>query len=190
MSQSNFINKGEHSPPSLNPLPVGSIAPYFSGIDQYGDFHSLETLKENKPIILFFYRGYWCNLCMEHLTQFQKDLDKIQKKGFKIVVITNEGEEFRDMTISNTELKFPVLIDFNNSIMEAYKVAFPVKKLEAISQKYEFEVNMEFHMTVGKDVLPIPATYLIDKNGKIKFVHFDPDFSKKASLDLILNSIG
>ena len=173
----------------LKPLALGTMAPYFSGIDQYGDFHSLETLKKNKPIILFFYRGYWCSMCMEHLTNFQQDLNEIQDQGFKVVVITNEAEEYRNLTVAKTKLKFPVLIDFNNSIMESYNVAFNVNHLEAISKKYQFDANVEFHKVNGKEVLPVPATYLIDKNGIIKYMHYNPDFTDKASLKSILEKI-
>jgi peroxiredoxin len=37
--------------------------------------------------------------------------------------------------------------------------------------------------------LPIPATYIIAKDGKIVWRHFDPDYKKRAKVEDIVNNI-
>ena len=38
-------------------------------------------------------------------------------------------------------------------------------------------------------VLPVPATYLIEKDGSISFVHYDPDYKNRSDLDEILKML-
>ena len=38
-------------------------------------------------------------------------------------------------------------------------------------------------------VLPVPATYVIDHSGKISFVHFDKDYTKRPSISTLLNAL-
>jgi len=38
----------------------------------------------------------------------------------------------------------------------------------------------------NNNVLPVPATYLIDKDGKIKYGHYDPDYKNRSDLNEIL----
>ena len=37
--------------------------------------------------------------------------------------------------------------------------------------------------------LPVPATYIIGKDGKIKYVFFNTDYKKRASVQEILNNL-
>lgn len=160
--------------PDLYPLPIGSMAPYFSGIDQYGDSYSLETLKEKGTSVLFFYSGYWCNYCAKKLQNFQNDLRELADIGVNIAVVTLNGEEFTNKSLKGSNLKVPVLIDFNHTIMKSYKVAFESNTL----MKYADEIginNEHISNMAESDFLPIPATYIINSKGTIDHVHFTPN---------------
>lgn len=158
--------------PDLYPLPVGSMAPYFSGIDQYGESFSLESIKEKGNAVLFFYSGYWCNYCSLKLTQFQKDIEELKNAGANVAVITQDGEEFANRSLQQTGFSVPVLVDFNHIIMKSYKVAYGTDTLAKHSN--EIGVNNESFNSTMADVLSIPATYIINQKGIIDFVHFNP----------------
>jgi len=158
--------------PDLYPLPVGSMAPYFSGIDQFGDSLSLESIKGKGAAVLFFYSGYWCNFCSIELAKFQKEIEELKNAGANVAVITKDGEEFGNKSMQELGFSVPVLVDFNEIIMKSYKVAYGCDILSKHNNETGFN-DPELNSTTD-EVLPIPATYIIGQNGLIDYVHFNP----------------
>lgn len=72
---------------SSNQIPQGlalnQTAPQFKGFDQNGKEFSLSAGLEQKPVVLIFYRGQWCPICIPYLKQFQDSLKLIEKRGVK-----------------------------------------------------------------------------------------------------------
>ena len=168
---------------------IGDKAPTFSSIDQNGKtIISDDILKANK-ILLVFYRGYWCPHCRKHLASLQEHLDEFSKKGVYVIVVTPETDEKITETSEKIKANFSILHDVDNKIMNDYGVAFEVNK-ENVPSYYGFvskkvaEYNIE-----NNNVLPVPATYLIDADHKFSYVHFDPDYKKRSDLKELVNSL-
>jgi len=170
----------------LIPLEIGSKAPDFKGVNQYGDKVSLSEMNQDGPVLVIFYRGYWCGICKRSLAEFQSEFSSLSSAGVQIIAVAPEIEENITRTVNENGLEFSVISDREYSIMKDYHVAFDV------TQGYQDKVVKYFDTTLekinGQDeaVLPIPATYLIDKNGNIKYVHFDINYSKRATVKEIL----
>jgi len=173
----------------LEALPIGSSAPAFSGIDQLGNTVSLESLTNNGPVVLIFYRGYWCPVCNRYLSDFAEGIPAIHAKGAKIVAITPELPDYANKTIEHTKLTIPVISDIDGSIMEAYKVKFKVS--EEYQEKIRKGLQADIAETNGTEdaFLPVPATYIIDKDQKITYHFFDPNYSERASVEEILANL-
>ncbi|RPD99878.1 AhpC/TSA family protein [Aureibaculum marinum] len=168
-------------------LEIGDDAPIITGVDQFDNkINSTDLLKDNK-IILIFYRGNWCPHCRKHLKTLEENLDALTEKGYAIVVVTPEKVEKTKETTKKLGSTFSILHDVDNSIMNNYKVAFEVNEKSvpnyfSATQKKLAEYNIE-----NNNVLPVPATYIIDKTGKIEFVHYDPDYSKRFDVTELLD---
>jgi peroxiredoxin len=171
---------------SLVPLEIGSKAPEFSGKDQFGNHIALSEIVQDGPVLVIFYRGYWCGICKRSLEEFQSEFSSLSSAGVQIVAVAPEVESNVSKTVNQNNLEFSVISDSDNSIMKKYNVAFDV------TQAYQDKVIKYYQTTLqeingqNNAVLPIPATYLIDTNGKIKYVHFDIDYSKRATVKDIL----
>lgn len=167
-------------------LEVGSLAPYFSGIDQNGEFQSLDRLTKNGPFVMIFYRGHWCYFCRQHIIKFQKGLDKMSKNGFPVVLVTPEKPKYIEETIKKTKIKFPVIHDNLNYIMTNYQVAKPAPDtLRAPFKKVDLtEIN-----DTKNPVLPVPATYIIGKDGAIKYGHFSLNYALRSSFETIAEKV-
>ena len=167
-------------------LMLGETAPSIVGKDQNGKLiNSKEILKEHQ-ILLIFYRGNWCPHCMKHLGSLQTHLQEFQEKGVFIMVVTPEKLEKTMETGNQFENEFSIIHDVNNKIMIDYKVAFEVNK-ETVPVYYEkLNDRLAEYNEANNNVLPVPATYLIDKSGKIAYVQYDPDYKKRSNLDEIL----
>ncbi len=50
-----------------NGLKVGDKVKDFSSVDQNGNKIQLSELLKNGKVVIVFYRGQWCPVCMPHL---------------------------------------------------------------------------------------------------------------------------
>lgn len=168
-------------------LQVGELAPRITGVDQYGKNIDSETILKKQKILLLFYRGNWCPYCKKHLKKLSDNLDILTKKGYYVVVITPEKVEKTKETSGLVSAGYSIVHDSENKIMNAYKVAFEVNDKNVTSYYGYTKKKVAKYNTENNTVLPVPATYIIDQDGKISFVHYDPDYKKRASIDEIIN---
>ncbi len=169
-------------------LKVGEIAPQLTGIDQHGKKINLKEILEKGEVVLVFYRGQWCPYCNKELSAINDELQTINTKGATVIAITPETTENINKTIEKTNVLFSIIQDDGLTIMKNYKVNFTVD--EATLTKYK-NYGIDFEKVNGSNGsnLPIPATYIIGKNRKIKYVFFDPDYKKRASVQDIIENL-
>lgn len=168
-------------------LKVGEKAPLINGIDQFGkNINSTEILKEQK-ILLLFYRGNWCPYCRKHLKSLQEHLTALTAKGYYVLVVSPEKPEKTKETSKKVNASFSILHDSNTTIMNAYKVAFDVNDKNVTSYYKYTKSKITAYNQENSNTLPVPATYIIGKDGKIAFVHYDPDYTNRKDIREILN---
>ncbi|WP_051718889.1 peroxiredoxin-like family protein [Hymenobacter sp. IS2118] len=163
------------------PLAVGTVAPAFKGKDATGKPIELKQLLKKGPVVLYFYRGQWCPYCNKQLSQLQDSLQLLTAKGAQIVVVTPETQENISKTVEKTKAAFPIVQDQGFVIMKAYNTAFTVDPATALKYK-GFGVDLQKANAASDDVLPVPATYVIGRDGRIKFTYFNPDYKQRVSV--------
>jgi peroxiredoxin len=167
-------------------LPVNATAPDFTAKDQNGAKVNLKEKLEKGSVVLVFYRGQWCPYCNRQLKKLEDSLSFITSKGATLITVTPEKPENISKTIEKTRATYPILFDNGLRIMKSYDVAYAVS--EKTIQQYK-GYGIDFTEANGTDNgahLPIPAVFVINKQGKIVFRHFDPDYTKRASVADIL----
>lgn len=171
-------------------LKVGDKAPDFTGYDQTGKQVELKKLLEQGPIILFFYRGKWCPVCSRYLNNYQDSLKVLTDQGFNIVAITPESIENVEQTVKLHNLSFTVIYDCQEKIMKDYEVIFSVTK--AYQEKIKSKYSIDIAENNGRDAarLPVPATYIINRDGIVVALQFDPDYKNRASVKWMLKNLG
>ena len=180
----------DFSIPQLSALEVGQNAPSFKATDQNNQMIDLNILTQDNNVILIFYRGNWCPYCTRYLAEFNDRLDDIKAKNTIVVAISPEGNQNISKTSEMISGDFHFVSDSDNAIMDAYNVRFNVT--DTYKERFKnwrkgetlAEVNQQEEAT-----LPVPATYLIGKGGKIKWVHFDPDYSERGDVDDLINAL-
>jgi peroxiredoxin len=161
-------------------------APAFKTTDNNGKSIDLKTLlKAHKSVVLFFYRGEWCPYCNKHMQQVQDSLQLLTSKDAYVIAVTPETSENINKTIQKTHASFSIVQDKGYTIMTAYKVNYVLD--EGTVAKYKgFGIDLNKGNGNTDHVLPVPATYVINQSGKITFVHFNKDYTKRASVKDIL----
>jgi peroxiredoxin len=183
-----YLNAQTTTIPSAQSLKIGDIAPDFKAKDQNGKEISLKDVLKKGPAIVVFYRGQWCPYCNKQLKNLNDSLSFLTQKGATVLSITPETAENVQKTVSKTKASFPVIEDKGLAIMNSYKVTFAVD--ENTITKYK-KYGIDFEKANGENGanLPVPATYIIGKDGKIKYAFFNPDYSKRASVKEILSNL-
>ena len=151
------------------------------GVDQKERTITLEQLTSKGKVVVFFYRGYWCGICNKHLSNFQDSLHLITETGANVVAIAPERAEYAERTILKNDLKFSVLSDASQIIMNSFGVKYDV------TTKMQKNIGIDWKKVNGGTILPVPATYIIGQDGKIIKSFFTPDFNKRASINEIVN---
>lgn len=171
------------------PLKVGQTAPQFSAKDNTGKLINLkQALKEHQSVVLFFYRGQWCPFCNKHIKDLQDSLQMLTGKGAYVVGVSPETMAGVEKTVAKTKASFSIISDRDYSIMKAYQVNYVMEP--GLADKYK-KGGLDVAMANGQTdyVLPVPATYIISKNGKIKYVHFDADYKKRPSVKTLMANL-
>jgi peroxiredoxin len=183
-----FVALAQTNETKLEGLKVGDKAPDFTAINQAGEKIMLNKLLEKGDVVLVFYRGQWCPYCNKYISKLNDSLASISAKGATVVTVTPETEENVLKTVKKTNASFSIISDKDLVIMKSYKVSFAVD--EKTIEKYK-GYGIDFEKANGKNGanLPVPATYIIGKNGMIKYSFFNPDYSKRASVNDILANL-
>lgn len=169
-------------------LAIGDKAPDFTGKDSKGNAFTLATQLKKGEVVLIFYRGQWCPFCNKQLSSLNDSLQAIVSKGAMLVAVTPETVDNVDKTISKTKASFPIISDSDLKIMKSYQVDFSVE--QATQDRYK-KFGIDFAVANGSNGanLPVPATYVIGKDGKIKYVFFNPDYRLRPSVKEIVEHL-
>ena len=168
-------------------LSVGTVAPVFRAIDADSNLFSLEEATSKGTVVLIFYRGFWCPVCNEHLSNLQDSLQLIEQSGAKIIAISPEKPEYLDKMSEKSGAAFTLLYDEGYKIADAYDVTFKPTSMQLFTYNTFLGGKLKETHSDDSQRLPIPATYVIDKEGIIIWRQFDPDYKSRASVREILN---
>jgi peroxiredoxin len=164
-------------------LKVGDKAPDFMAKDHAGNMVSLKKMTEKGKVVVMFYRGAWCPYCNKYMSQIEQALPDFSAKNATVIAITPETDESINKAIDKTKATFSVIYDKDRSIMKNWKVAYSMS--DDMKTKYK-GYGLDLEKQQGDWMLPVPATYIVGKDGKIEFVHFDENYQKRAEISEIL----
>ncbi len=186
ISIASLVSTAQEKPEGLF---INSKAPDFKLKDQNGMEVNLKDLRKKGPVVVLFYRGNWCPYCNKELKRFQDSLQLITGKGATLVAITPEASEGVAKTIEKTGATFPILYDADLKVSKGYAVTYDVD--EKITARYKNFGNdlLEINKQKGKAVLPVPAVYVINRDGAVTYRFFDADYKKRPSVKEILDEL-
>ncbi|HEV8282957.1 MAG TPA: peroxiredoxin-like family protein [Chitinophagaceae bacterium] len=169
---------------------INSKAPDFKAKDQNGNEVVLKDIRKKGPVVLIFYRGYWCPYCNKELQKLEDSLQLIKEKGAQLIAITPEKQEGIAKTIEKTKASYSIVADSAMKIMKAYDVAYQVDdKTVGRYKMANIDLAENNGQKAGSIYLPVPAVYIINKDGEISYRFFDFDYRNQASVKIILDNL-
>ncbi len=170
-------------------IAVGVKAPSIIATSVAGSVINTDQIITEKNVVVIFYRGKWCPICNRYLANLQDSLSYITDKNTEVLVIGPETFENAEKTVEKAAAKFVMIPDTSLQILKDYDVLFNVTK------KYQGKIKTFLFTDIAENnnqeeaQLPVPATYIIGRDGTIKWRHFDYDYSKRASVKEILDNL-
>ena len=167
---------------------AGSAAPDFSLPNAHGEPVASEALWGDGPAVVSFYRGGWCPYCNIELKALQDRLPEIEALGARLVAITPETPDNALSTQEKNEIGFDVLSDDGNRVANAFGLSFRLP--EAIVELYKgFGIDLEASNGEASQTLPVPATFVIGKGGKVLKAFVDADYTTRAEPDDVIAAL-
>lgn len=169
-------------------LRVGDKIPEFSLADTNGKQVSSKDLLKKGHLVITFYRGAWCPFCNLYLRALQQSLPEFKKYGADLVAISVEPPD-RSLNISQqNKLNFTLLSDPKLEVSRKFGIVYEMPKVtnDAI---LELGFDIAKYNGTEKTELPLSATYVVDKTGKIVYAFLDPDYKKRAEPSLLIDAL-
>jgi len=167
-------------------LQIGDKAPNFKALNQFGEGVELSKLLESGPVVLTFYRGEWCPYCNKYLTELDDNVSKMEMLEATLVAVSPEISTYTEKMANHMNNRYPIIADREYAIMKAFKVDFELDKKTRFKYR-AFGINIKKHNGTADYILPVPATYVIAKNGTIAYRHFDENYKIRGDVEEILN---
>lgn len=165
---------------------VGSKAYDFTLQNFDGTEITLSKETQKRPVILSFYRGGWCPVCNLELNYLQSRLPDFQNYGANLIAVSPELPEYANETVERHSIEFPVLYDKDNRVAAKYGLVFKLPDdLVGIYEKFGLDVAK--HNGNDKFEIPIPATFVVDKDLTLKYVFGKADYNQRAEPDDIID---
>jgi peroxiredoxin len=170
---------------NVTPLLIGQSAPNSKLKTVDGDPVSLKALTMQKPTVLIFYRGGWCPYCNRQLAGL-KDLEgRLDALGYQILAISPETPAQLQEQKLQTKFAVQLLADPELEAISGFGIGFYVPDEKRTTYKSKWDINLNSDKNSGKAVLPAPAVFILDTNGKVLFSYVNPDFKTRISPELL-----
>ena len=167
-------------------LKRGSHMPDFELPDATGKIVRSIDLRAKGALLISFYRGHWCPYCSLELKALQERLADITAKGATLIAISPQTPDQSLTTQQKYELKFLVLYDSGNTIARKFGLVYTLD--ESLRPIYQaFGIDLKAHNGDSSFELPVPATYLVDKNGTVLDSYVNVDYRERLSLETTLS---
>ena len=168
-------------------LKVGDKSPSFEIPDHNGKPVSSSDLLSCGRLVLMFIRGRWCPFCVSQLEAMNFIAPEIAAKA-ALVAISPQTEKQTFFMRDQHKLTFPVLVDAQNKIARKFGLAYRVPEEQQGLYRSTF-VNLPHVNGDPSWELPIPATFVLDRDGTILFASANEDYTDRPEPLRILSAV-
>jgi len=174
--------------PSGFGLDVGTAAPDASLPDISGKTQRLAEIYANGPTLVIFYRGGWCPFCNLQLHDFSAAKPEFDARGVRLVAISVDKPSEEAKTQAKQGVPFPMLSDPKLVAHSAYRVVhIPGEQEHKALTGYGVDLSAYSGESHGN--FAVPAIFVVDRAGIIRFVHVDEDYKVRPSVRQMLEVV-
>ena len=147
-----------------------------TGLD--GTQYDSDKLLGTRPLIITLIRGGWCPYCMLEMQEWQQLFYKMQG-NLNIIAVTPEMPQYANTMKIDNQLDFPLIYD--SKLQFAKKLGLIWKIDNGLKEVLlRWKIDLSERNCSADFSLPVPATFVVDKDYKIKFRFIEEDYSVRA----------
>jgi peroxiredoxin len=167
----------------------GDLMPPFLLPDETNRLISLERLLRAGPVAVTFHRGHWCPYCRISINALAKANDVVSREGGQIIGIVPERQQYAAEFKADGQATFPILTDMDNGYAMSLNLAVWVG--EELRQFMRDQLGNDIPSFQGNDswILPIPATFVVGRDGIVTARFVDPDYRKRMAIDDLIAAL-
>jgi peroxiredoxin len=173
---------------AANILPVGDQTPAFELPDHDGKLVSSSDLLAKGRLAVCFIRGRWCPFCVGQMEAMNLTLPQIDQAGAMLVAISPQTVKQSFFMHDQHKLRFPLLADAGNKVARQFGLTYRVPETQESIYRRAF-VNLPFTNGDESWELPIPATYILDRDGTVLYSSADEDYTQRPEPSDILRAL-
>jgi peroxiredoxin len=159
-------------------LPAGAKAPDFVLSDHDGKFVSAADLLAKGRLVICFIRGRWCPFCVGQMEAMNLIVPQIEEAAASLVAISPQTVKQSFFMHDQYKLHFPLLSDAGNQVARQFGLTYRVPELQQAVYRRTF-VNLPFTNGDESWELPIPATYILGRDGTVLFASANEDYTER-----------
>ncbi len=159
-------------------LAMRTTLPSFELPDQDGRRVSSADLLRKGRLVICFIRGRWCPFCVGQMEAINYIAAQIASAGAQIVAISPQTEKQAFFMRDQHKLSFPLLVDARNEVARQFGLVYRVPEEQQKLYRSTF-VNLPFVNGDDRWELPIPATYIVDRDGTVLFASANEDYTER-----------
>ena len=170
---------------AVRPALIGTQIPNANlrGVD--GKAFDLKAAMAKAPTVLVFYRGGWCPYCNAQLAGLAKSAEQLKAMGYQIIGVSPDSPAELKKTIGKNQLDYTLVSDSKAQLIDAMGLGFVVDA-ETIEKYKGYGIDLEKSSGETHHILPVPAVYLADKDGLIKFSYVNPNYKVRLESGVLL----
>ena len=160
-------------------LKPGDRMPSFVLPDAEGRLVTSDELLARGPLVVNFFRGNWCPYCLKTLKALEAWLPQIEAAGARLVALTPDTGRHLADTKRQQRLSYEILSDVDGAVGLQFGVLFqaPAAYRELLAG---YGVDLaERHGNEG-GFIPLPATFVVDRAGIVRYAFVNIDFTRRA----------
>jgi peroxiredoxin len=167
------------APEQAQPLGVGAQVPDGPVRDLAGGTTTFHAALAGRPSVVIFYRGGWCPYCNLQMGQLISLEPRLQALGYQILAISPDKPEKMRESIERHKLNYTLLSDSRLDLARKFGLAYRISRLVRLSLALH-GIDPEGYSGETHHWLPVPAAYVVDPSGKVRFAYFNPDYTVRV----------
>lgn len=159
-------------------LRIGAQAPSFELPDHDGEVVRSTQLLARGRLVTCFIRGRWCPFCVGQVEAMNLAAPLIHEAGAALVAISPQTVKQSYFMHDQHKLRFPLLADAGNKLARQFGLTYRVPAAQEAVYRRAF-VNLPLANGDDSWELPIPATFVIDRDGTIVYASANEDYTER-----------
>lgn len=167
---------------------VGDTMPDFRLPDETASLVGLTDLLAEGPAVLVFHRGHWCPYCQTAAMALAGAQTAITALGGRMAAILPDRQAHARRLKLQAGSRYPYLTDLDNGYALSLNLVYWMGAELAALYERDGDI-IPLYQGNAAWFLPIPATFVVGRDGRVVARFVDPDYRRRMAIDDLVAAV-